>query len=571
MAASTVPIGIAAEAHAYLAHGGPANLDQLARFLSDTVLLTGHGFEPPAAAPSWGPLERTPTDGGRRPHGGRALLPRPPHERQHRLHRDPVPGRRGRGRQGPPAVRRIPAQPRTRAHRHPARRRRDRHHGPRGGRHPARRGVGRRRRRVLGRGRAHRARRPDPPGALPHRLPHRLGGQRRGRLPAGRREPDRRARIRRPPDHRSVLLQGDRRGRPPRLRRRRRTRRPCGRHRRPPRPAAPHPERREARRARPLRVPDQALPYRQRRRTRHPRQRGRPAAPTARGGLRLRYGGGPRARLRRRRRADLRPHRGGRPRPGVAHRGAAGPQPGPYPRRRLPPLVRHAARRTPRGRRGALGPAARRDVRGPLPQPGGRHRARRAAPGQPPHPHPAPARLRREPDRDLPRPGSAALAPLPGRLPLDRRPRRRQRLRRRRDDPPRQARQPRMAARQERGPVRLLRSGRGARRPSADLPVPRQRPGRGHPGQAPGARHAGGPPGAADGPGRQLRGHRPPGTTPGRARPDRGHGPGQAAGDPRPDLDPDPGREARPRPGRRGPPGGRGLRRLHHASGRLAL
>ncbi|MFJ6700114.1 cobaltochelatase subunit CobN [Streptomyces sp. NPDC091272] len=59
MAASTVPVGIAAEAHAYLAHGGPANLEQLARFLSDTVLLTGHGFEPPAPAPSWGPLERT--------------------------------------------------------------------------------------------------------------------------------------------------------------------------------------------------------------------------------------------------------------------------------------------------------------------------------------------------------------------------------------------------------------------------------------------------------------------------------------------------------------------------------
>ncbi len=59
MASSTVPVGIAAEAHAYLAHGGPANLEQLARFLSDTVLLTGHGFEPPAPAPSWGPLERT--------------------------------------------------------------------------------------------------------------------------------------------------------------------------------------------------------------------------------------------------------------------------------------------------------------------------------------------------------------------------------------------------------------------------------------------------------------------------------------------------------------------------------
>ncbi|MEV1019924.1 cobaltochelatase subunit CobN [Streptomyces sp. NPDC050264] len=61
MAASTVPVGIAAEAHKYLAHGGPANLGQLARFLSDTVLLTGHGFEAPAPAPTWGPLERTPS------------------------------------------------------------------------------------------------------------------------------------------------------------------------------------------------------------------------------------------------------------------------------------------------------------------------------------------------------------------------------------------------------------------------------------------------------------------------------------------------------------------------------
>ncbi|MGV9984483.1 cobaltochelatase subunit CobN [Streptomyces olivaceus] len=60
MAASTVPVGLAAEAHAYLAHGGPANLEQLARFLSDTVLLTGHGFEAPAPAPTWGPLEREP-------------------------------------------------------------------------------------------------------------------------------------------------------------------------------------------------------------------------------------------------------------------------------------------------------------------------------------------------------------------------------------------------------------------------------------------------------------------------------------------------------------------------------
>ncbi|MFD5915338.1 cobaltochelatase subunit CobN [Kitasatospora sp. NPDC058201] len=65
MELSTVPAGIAAKAHAYLAHGGAANLAELAAFLSDTVLLTGHGFAPPASAPAWGPLERTArTDGG---------------------------------------------------------------------------------------------------------------------------------------------------------------------------------------------------------------------------------------------------------------------------------------------------------------------------------------------------------------------------------------------------------------------------------------------------------------------------------------------------------------------------
>ncbi|MGE7435465.1 cobaltochelatase subunit CobN [Kitasatospora sp. NPDC001175] len=60
MELSTVPAGIAAEAHAYLAHGGAANLAELGAFLSDTVLLTGHGFTPPVSAPAWGPLERTP-------------------------------------------------------------------------------------------------------------------------------------------------------------------------------------------------------------------------------------------------------------------------------------------------------------------------------------------------------------------------------------------------------------------------------------------------------------------------------------------------------------------------------
>ncbi len=54
MELSTVPIGVAAEAHRYFAEGGPANLAQLHGFLSDTVLLTGEGFEPPAAIPAWG-------------------------------------------------------------------------------------------------------------------------------------------------------------------------------------------------------------------------------------------------------------------------------------------------------------------------------------------------------------------------------------------------------------------------------------------------------------------------------------------------------------------------------------
>src|SRR3982750_3356911 len=64
MALSTVPMGVATEAHGYLAQGGPDNLVQLHRFLSDTVLLTGEGFEPPAVAPDWGVLERPPARGG---------------------------------------------------------------------------------------------------------------------------------------------------------------------------------------------------------------------------------------------------------------------------------------------------------------------------------------------------------------------------------------------------------------------------------------------------------------------------------------------------------------------------
>jgi cobaltochelatase CobN len=54
MALSTVPAGVAAQAHDYLAHGGTDNLRELARFLTDTVLLGGTGFAPPRPAPAWG-------------------------------------------------------------------------------------------------------------------------------------------------------------------------------------------------------------------------------------------------------------------------------------------------------------------------------------------------------------------------------------------------------------------------------------------------------------------------------------------------------------------------------------
>ncbi|MCD2195945.1 cobaltochelatase subunit CobN [Actinomycetospora endophytica] len=56
MESSTVPVGVATQAHLYLAQGGPDNLRELAAFLSDTVLLTGHGFAPPEEMPTWGRL-----------------------------------------------------------------------------------------------------------------------------------------------------------------------------------------------------------------------------------------------------------------------------------------------------------------------------------------------------------------------------------------------------------------------------------------------------------------------------------------------------------------------------------
>ena len=70
MELSTVPIRLAADAHLYLAHGGPGNLRQLHAFLCDTVLLTGLGFEAPIEQPVWGVLPRSLPDGESRPRIG---------------------------------------------------------------------------------------------------------------------------------------------------------------------------------------------------------------------------------------------------------------------------------------------------------------------------------------------------------------------------------------------------------------------------------------------------------------------------------------------------------------------
>jgi len=64
MALSTVPAGVATEALGYLREGGPENLRELARFLSDTIFLTGEGFAPPRPMPAYG-LHSLP--GGTRP------------------------------------------------------------------------------------------------------------------------------------------------------------------------------------------------------------------------------------------------------------------------------------------------------------------------------------------------------------------------------------------------------------------------------------------------------------------------------------------------------------------------
>jgi cobaltochelatase CobN len=64
-ALSTVPAGVVAQAFAYLVHGGLANTEGLLRFVADTVLMGGFGFEPPRPVPAVGTFGERRADPGR--------------------------------------------------------------------------------------------------------------------------------------------------------------------------------------------------------------------------------------------------------------------------------------------------------------------------------------------------------------------------------------------------------------------------------------------------------------------------------------------------------------------------
>ena len=175
------------------------------------------------------------------------------------------------------------------------------------------------------------------------------------------------------------------------------------------RPAAAHPARAAAAGDHAVVLPDQARPGRQRGRAGHPGLGRGAAAGAARGGLRHR-----RRVPRGRRHADPRADRGGRARRRVAHRGAAG--------RGADAGARGAVRANgSRHCRRRCATAVREHWGDPPGEPlrrRRRDRAGRAAVRQRGADDPAAARVRREPGGHLPRPGPAAVAPLPGGLPL---------------------------------------------------------------------------------------------------------------------------------------------------------
>src|SRR6266511_4190287 len=269
---SSVPAGVAQDAQRYLVEGGPANLRELHRFLSDTVLLTGEGFAPPQPAPAFG-LYRDRAAEPDRPTVGVVFY------RAHALS-----GNTGFVDTLCAAVESAGANA----------------------------------------------------GAVPDVHAGGVGGIERGAVPDGRGDAGGHPGVRRPADRRAVLVQGGRPGRHPGLRRRPRTGRAGGRHRRGVRPAAPDPAGTAPRRGGPLGLPDQARARRQRRGPRHPRVGRGAAAGAAR--RRLRHRRVPRGR----RHAHPRVDRRGRVRHRVAHRGAARRCPGAGHAGAVPAVVRRA-------------------------------------------------------------------------------------------------------------------------------------------------------------------------------------------------------------------------------------
>ena len=579
---SSAPAATLAQAFEYLRHGGVENTANLLRFLADTLLREGHGFEPPRTLPDLGVYvpgrgdvaldEALAGHDPERPTVGARLLPLASRDRQHGLRRRAGGGARRGRRQRAVRVGLLAAagRRRARAGARAARRahRRARHHRARLGRLDGRRRRRRGPRRLehVARRRAGGARRARDPGRVRDEQPRGVGGLPGRADAAGRRDAGRDPRVRRAHRRAAGELQGAAGGRV--------ARGDAG-------PALRAPTSSAARgwpalaaghaRLRALDPADarvaivlSSFP------TKHARIGNAVGLDTPASAIalldaparrRLRR----RARLRRRRRAHPRADRGRRPRPRLPHRRAARRRHRAPARGRVRGLVR---RRCPQALRDgderAVGPAAGRAVRRRR-----RLRARRAgswATCSSPSSRRAASARTRWPSTTTPssppahhylaayhwlRTGFGAdaivhlgkhgtLEWLPGK---------------------------------GLGPRARVRARRRAGRRAALLPLRRQRPRRGRAGQAPRARGDRRPPGAADDARRDLRRAGRARGAARRVRALRGARPAQAAGAGRAHLDAAARGRAAPRPRPRGGRAAvaRGLRRAHRAHRRLPV
>ena len=211
MSHSTVPAGVALQAHVYLAQGGVENLRQPARVPVRHAADDRFRVRPPVATPNWGVLERPP----RRPATGptiAVLYYRAQHLAGNtELHRGAV--RRHRAARAAPAagVLRVAAHRRTRTARTAGHRRRNGHHGA--GRRRSQPGRGRRRRHRRQWNVAHLAALDVPilQGLCLTSSRRAVGGNDDGMSPLDVATQVAVPGVRRPHHHGSVLVQGDRR------------------------------------------------------------------------------------------------------------------------------------------------------------------------------------------------------------------------------------------------------------------------------------------------------------------------------------------------------------------------